>query len=607
MPNLKLFHFDIPTWGNYGDKALFPVVRDAFRVLGTGGSAGSGSSGQSVGEVDFTSAAALRREVDMALVERINSSADAVVIGGGGLFLQDTNPNRLSGWQWKISAEALAAIEVPLIVYALGDNRFPGQPEFDELMRSHVSQVLDQSVFFGLRNTGSIETMSRFLGADGSYDRRLPNQALAAGLASESQVGPISRSNAIRFHPCPTTIAGLLYEPLIDRRPDPSKKVLAIQMLVHPRQQAAGFDVEVIHRATINAARMLVARGWTILSAPFHPDDAEVSAQLVAEVPEVKEVRLHGSDVGFFAGFDLFASIPYVLGGRGHAQMIPFGVGSIPISLDLHAKLGYFAEDIGHPELVVPVGPEGMASESATTEVGGAGITGTDAADCGPQDVAQRAHALAQRIVDTIEQAHAQGNDLQDDLMSTRQDFHDITRNNHAVIHDRLRPGSSPVATGTAAGQSTGPERLRTSADIRAEEFHLTAVAEAEEFSAAQTRDLTKIRREHKKKFESAATHSKTLETERENLRAELKHKESQLERQSAELDARTTELAAQTAERDRHAATSAGLRKQLEESEVRLKAVNDRTATAEAKVLIDKTAHGVAWRARRIRRAFKR
>src|SRR5699024_7840787 len=123
MRALRLFHFDIPTWGNFGDKVLFPVVRDAFRVLGGEDSApldGAGSAlfgGEGSGRAEprfmFTSAAALRREVDEAAVKRINATADAVVIGGGGLFLQDTNPNRLSGWQWKISPEALAALEVP--------------------------------------------------------------------------------------------------------------------------------------------------------------------------------------------------------------------------------------------------------------------------------------------------------------------------------------------------------------------------------------------------------------------------------------------------------------------------------------------------------------
>lgn len=571
MPHLKLFHFDIPTWGNYGDKALFPVVRDAFRVLGPGGGSGS--------QVDFTSAAALRREVDTALVERINARADAVVIGGGGLFLQDTNPNRLSGWQWKISTEALAAIEVPLIVYALGDNRFPGQPEFDELMRTHVSQVLDQSVFFGLRNTGSIETMTKFLGAG---------------------------RERIRFQPCPTTIAGLLYEPLLGRRPDPRQKVLAIQMLVHPRQQAAGYDAEVIHHATVDAARTLVASGWTVISVPFHPDDAKVSRKLVAEVPEVKEIRLHGSDVEFFAGFELFSSIPYVLGGRGHAQMIPFGVGSIPISLDLHAKLGYFAHDIGHPEFVVPVGPEGMAAETTMTESGGTGVTSTGCDGPGG-DVAQRAHALALQIVDTIEQAFAQGNDLQDDLAMTRQNLLDITAENHANTYDALRPSSGIGNLGPDAGRLGAGVGPRTDSDIRAEEFYLSAVAETEEFSTAQTRELAKARREHKQKLDGADTHRKRLEAERENLRAELRQKKTQLEQQSAELDAKTAELDAQTAEKVRHADETAGLQKQLDESGAQLRSVIDRTVAAEAKVLLGKTAHGLTWRARRIKRKFWR
>src|SRR5699024_2693565 len=117
MGALRLFHFDIPTWGNFGDKVLFPVVRDAFRVLGGADSAllGGADSPRAEPKFTFTSAAARRREVDEAAVDRLNATADAVVIGGGGLFLQDTNPNRLSGWQWKISPEALAVLEVPLI------------------------------------------------------------------------------------------------------------------------------------------------------------------------------------------------------------------------------------------------------------------------------------------------------------------------------------------------------------------------------------------------------------------------------------------------------------------------------------------------------------
>jgi len=586
MRSLRLFHFDIPTWGNFGDKALFPVVRDAFRVLG-GTDTVSGEP-----NFTFTSAAALRREVDEAAVARINATADAVVIGGGGLFLQDTNPNRLSGWQWKISPEALAALEVPLIVYALGDNRFPGQPEFDDLMRSHVGQVLDQSAFFGLRNTGSMTTIGALLG----------------------------QPDRIAYQPCPTTILDHLYEPLADRKPDPKQKTVAIQMLVHPRQIAAGFDADTIHEATVRVARTLVGKGWRVLSTPFHPDDAEVSRRLVAEVAGVEEVRLYGHDVGFFSGVEFFSSVPYVLGGRGHAQMIPFGVGSIPISVDLHAKLGYFAADIGHPEFVVPVGAEGMsvdAEERGVDEASGVDDVG-DENPSGPArtagDRSQAADVLAARMVAALEDAYSHGADLQAELAETRARFADVTAENLAGIEDSVRSRSrsgtrAGSSSGTGMGARTGTSsaesatvdstavgsasRLRTAEDIRAEEFHVAAIAEAEEVAAQQTsalvrvgRDLAQARRDHEQALSEVAARA---ETKRQAVEVERDDALAEAERQRCE-----------TADRDKRIA-------QLSDEAARnareLDAVNSRTAGEEARVLAEKVRHGIWWRIRRLKR----
>ncbi|MGJ5724363.1 polysaccharide pyruvyl transferase family protein [Brevibacterium sp. H602] len=565
MRSLRLFHFDIPTWGNFGDKALFPVVRDAFRVLG-GTDTVSGEP-----NFTFTSAAALRREVDEAAVARINATADAVVIGGGGLFLQDTNPNRLSGWQWKISPEALAALEVPLIVYALGDNRFPGQPEFDDLMRSHVGQVLDQSAFFGLRNTGSMTTIGALLG----------------------------QPDRIAYQPCPTTILDHLYEPLADRKPDPKQKTVAIQMLVHPRQIAAGFDADTIHEATVRVARTLVGKGWRVLSTPFHPDDAEVSRRLVAEVAGVEEVRLYGHDVGFFSGVEFFSSVPYVLGGRGHAQMIPFGVGSIPISVELHAKLGYFAADIGHSEFVVPVGAEGMSVDADVVESDG--------------DRSQAADAVADRMVAALEDAYSRGADLQVDLAETRARFADITAENLAGIRDsarsRTRTGISdsarpragagsvesvPVSSAAASSVDViSASRLRTAEDIRAEEFHIAAIAESDEVAAQQTRalvrsgrDLAQVRRDHTQAMSEA------------EVRAEAKQHALEAERDDALAEA--DRLRGETTEQDRRIAQ---LSDEAARNALALEAVDNRTAGEEARVLADKVRHGIWWRIRRLKR----
>ena len=610
MGALRLFHFDIPTWGNFGDKVLFPVVRDAFRVLGGADSAHLGSADSALlGGADsaraepkftFTSAAALRREVDEAAVERINATADAVVIGGGGLFLQDTNPNRLSGWQWKISPEALAALEVPLIVYALGDNRFPGQPDFDELMRTHVGQVLNQSVFFGLRTSGSMATMGQLLG---ERDR-------------------------IAFQPCPTTILDHLYAPLAGRRPDPAERTVAIQMLVHPRQIAAGYDAEVIHAATATAARILVDRGWRVLSTPFHPDDAEVSRRLIAEVPGVEEVRLYGHDVGFFTGIEALSSVPYVLGGRGHAQMIPFGLGAIPISVDLHAKLGYFAADIGHPELVIPVEPEGMAADS----VGGGNV--------------ERAEALAERMVAAVADAYSCGGDLQADLADTRVRFAEVTAENLAAISRSLRPRSGagthpagdggvrtaladdgcvpPPATGddredsSSVGDvrgdtsSTGAE-LRAWEDIRAEEFHVAAVCESEEVAAEQARALTRTRRELaqvRRELTQARREHREAVSERASLQEvseeRLRLVEGERDEARTAADRARDELRDLARENSRFEQENTTLTGELARSAEVLAAERNRTAGEEARVLAGKLRHGLQWRARRLARRLR-
>ena len=67
MKRVRLFHFDIPTWGNYGDKVLYPVIRDLFHGYGQGEA------------FRFVGSASLRREVTLELVERINACADAVL------------------------------------------------------------------------------------------------------------------------------------------------------------------------------------------------------------------------------------------------------------------------------------------------------------------------------------------------------------------------------------------------------------------------------------------------------------------------------------------------------------------------------------------------
>jgi len=48
-------------------------------------------------------------------VEQFNSD-DFLVIGGGGLFLADTSPNDISGWQWAIESYKILLFTIISII-----------------------------------------------------------------------------------------------------------------------------------------------------------------------------------------------------------------------------------------------------------------------------------------------------------------------------------------------------------------------------------------------------------------------------------------------------------------------------------------------------------
>lgn len=314
MRRLRLFHFDIPTDGNYGDTLLFEAVRETFE----------GFAGRRAFEVVDT--APLREVVGPGLVDRINECADAVVVGGGGLFLSDTNPNRRSGWQWNISLQMLRRLRVPLVIFAVGNNRFYGQPDFADPFREHLARTLDQSVFFGLRNHGSIRTIRRYVSPEAA--RR------------------------ITYQPCPTTLASRLF-PDLAAAPDATERVLGVQSIVGSRQTRVGFDAAAIYRSTVELLGRLTREGWDVTSVPFARADLGFRDVLADSGVPFSETRLFGHPDVLFTGVRTLARLPVFLGTRGHAQMVPFGVGAVPLSLDLHPKTGYFAQDIGHPEWVL--------------------------------------------------------------------------------------------------------------------------------------------------------------------------------------------------------------------------------------------------------------
>lgn len=323
MKPFRLFHFDIKTLGNYGDTLLFEAVRHLFHGYNDRSS------------FRFQGSTNLRDVVGPKLVSALNENYDAVVIGGGGLFLADTNPNERSGWQWNCSLELLEKIDIPIIVFAVGNNRFPGQKDFSPKFVEHINLLAEKSIFFGLRNRGSVETIKEYL-------------------------RPELRDKVV-YQPCPTTLSSYLFPDIHVSRREP-KRELSIQALVGKRQTAAGFDKEAIYDQCFEALNGLRSKGWKISSFSNARGDNAFSVEMREALRSEEHHKLFGSR-NIFQALDFFAQTPLVVGMRGHAQMIPFGLGTPILSLLVHNKLKYFLDDIGFPEFCVDVRRANFAGE----------------------------------------------------------------------------------------------------------------------------------------------------------------------------------------------------------------------------------------------------
>ena len=323
MAPIKVFHFDIKTLGNYGDTILFEAVRQTFQGYGD----------RNV--FRFLGTRNLRDPVDPKLVGAINDNYDAVVIGGGGLFLADTNPNERSGWQWNISIEQLKRIQKPLIVFAVGNNRFPGQADFSALFKEHLNIVVDKALFVGLRNNGSVNTIREYL-------------------------APELRHKVV-YQPCPTTMLSCLCPDLFVNDIGNHRRA-GFQALVGKRQLAAGFNLNSIYDQIRIAIFNLQRKGVAVEVFANARGDKAFHSHL-----RDRGLRLKRHDLfqirDVFAPLNYIARLPISVGMRGHAQMVPFGLGNPIVSLFVHDKLRYFLEDIGHLELLVDVTSDRLANE----------------------------------------------------------------------------------------------------------------------------------------------------------------------------------------------------------------------------------------------------
>ncbi|MCP2266098.1 polysaccharide pyruvyl transferase family protein [Promicromonospora thailandica] len=314
---LRLTHaaFYMDELGNYGDELLPVAVRESVAA---------------VRPVESWNGVHVHQVFDAAAVERANAT-DAVLVGGGGLFLPDTMPNGNSGWQWNVPDDSLRSLRVPLGLVAVGYNLFEGQEIHGSRFGESLRLTVERATLVGLRNHGSIDRVRDLL--------------------------PAELQDRVRYMPCPTTFLGLL----------PHGPGARVERAVEPgRRPVVHLNIAFDRTALRFKGRYdgFLAELDRFVRAAGELADIRIAAHTVGDERVAQDLyATHGTRVpvdclfrlGVDGALQLYADSDLVIGMRGHAGMIPFGVGTPIVSLVSHPKLRYFLEDVGHPEWGLPI------------------------------------------------------------------------------------------------------------------------------------------------------------------------------------------------------------------------------------------------------------
>lgn len=270
------------------------------------------------------------------LIEMINETCDLLMLGGGGMIFHRPEDSSRSGWQFNIALEDLEKIRIPLAVYAIGYNPF----HFDELKllpqaMAHLAETQKKASVFSVRNQGTW-------------------QALRKGGLEGGRIDVI---------PDP----GMYVEPHRLKLPGAEEAEIRIGLnwagdRPHFRFGEPWHDSRAALIDALCDAFLLLTRRYPQLRVYFIPHlenriDSDVWEEFSSRLGEIivnledDVARIYPPSLAqscFLA--DTYRQMDVSIGMRGHANIIPFGMGTPVIGLGSHDKVGFFLSEVGLTE-----------------------------------------------------------------------------------------------------------------------------------------------------------------------------------------------------------------------------------------------------------------
>lgn len=267
-------------------------------------------------------------------IETLNSF-DYILVGAGGLILPDTEPNKISCWQWVIPKDNYKLIIPPIYLISIGFNLFYGQtmnmPDRNSgvedklrepIFKENIIELIKKSVHFTLRHNNDVN--------------------LLLNIISEKY------RDKVKYEMCPTVwYVNKFWKPKMKNL---EKKYIAIEIKDDREwRRYHRIGKEKFYKELEKFVIYCLQKNIAVVYLS-HDGSKNFYNYIIAN--DIKIPILDNSVAKEDIIFDNYSKIHTILCTAGHSQMISYGLGIRIISLVSHPKLRHFCDDVGNSEYI---------------------------------------------------------------------------------------------------------------------------------------------------------------------------------------------------------------------------------------------------------------
>lgn len=267
-------------------------------------------------------------------VQKLNEF-DYILVGGGGLILPDTAPNKISCWQWLIPKKSYSLITKPIHVISIGYNLFYNQTITNQyvmnaakdesrykIFKENIEELIKVSESFSLRHNYDIQEMKKII--DPSLHHKL------------------------KLEFCPTVWYSQTY---IKPKLNFSKEFIAFE-IKDDREWRRYYKIGKtrFYNTLVNVVETLLEKNIAVC---FLAHDVSRNFYNTLKSRGIDIPLLDNSCGNHDKIFQNYSRINKLICTAGHAQMIGYALGIDIISLITHPKLKAFCDDVNDNNYIV--------------------------------------------------------------------------------------------------------------------------------------------------------------------------------------------------------------------------------------------------------------